>query len=137
MKTLILVCTTALLAGTTATISPKHPTDSPAVAETRTANTVFNYVHAHRQGRGATVQWSSSATPATVNEFNVWFTYEDPYDIYAQWFLVSSHPCNSSRTYRCTQQPLSGGIYSYKVVASLTDGNVVESDIVSVRIMQH
>jgi hypothetical protein len=137
MKTMILVYTTALLAGTTAINPPNRPTASPAVAEIRTTNTVFNYVHAHRQGRGATVQWSSSATPATVAEFNVWFTYEDPYDPYAEWFLVSSHPCTSSRTYRCTQQPLSGGTYHFKVIASLMAGGTVESEIETVRIMQH
>jgi hypothetical protein len=136
MKTVILVYTTALLAGTAATIAPARPAATPA-AEIRTANNIFNYVHAHRQGKGAAIQWSSSATPSTVTEFNVWFTYEDPYDPYSQWFLVSSHPCSSARTYRCSQQPLSGGIYHFKVVASLTAGGSQESEIATVRIMQH
>lgn len=133
---MLLVYTTAILAGTAATSTHPDPAVSPAATELRTANTVFNYVHAHRQGRGATVQWSSSANPSTVSDFSVWFTYEDPYDPYSQWFLVSSHPCSSARTYRCTQQPLSGGTYHYKVIASLTAGGIVESDIASVRIMQ-
>ena len=133
---MILVYTTVLLAGTADPITPSRPA-APPVAEIRAANTIFNYVHAHRQGKGATVQWSSSATPSTVSDFSVWFTYEDPFDPNSQWFLISSHPCSSSRTYRCTQQPLTGGTYHFKVVASLVAGGSQESEIATVRIMQH
>lgn len=137
MKAMILACTTVILAGAGTTGSLIQPASPPAAKEIRSVNSVFNFVHAHRQGRGATVAWSSSSTPATVSGFAVMRTYEDPYDPYSEWTIVSTHTCNSARNYRCNESVVSPGMVNYKVVASLAGGGFEESEVVTVRIVQH
>lgn len=98
---------------------------------------VFNAFRAHRQGKGITTMWFSSSTPATVTSFTVIRTYEDPTDPYAEWTVVGSMNCNSSRNYRNTDDGVSPGFVSYRVVASLAAGGYVYSDIETVHIVQH
>jgi hypothetical protein len=134
---IILVCSTALLAGTTATFTSPEPSKAPTRIENRTVNSVFHFVHAHRQGRGATVAWSTPATPATVQSFCVVRTYDDPSDPYAEWFVVNTYNCSSARNYKCTESAVSPGYVNYKVLASMTDGSIVESEVKTVHIVQH
>ena len=98
---------------------------------------VFNVVHGHRQGKGATIQWSSSATSASVVCFDVIRTYEDPNDPYAVWDVVGSQNCNNSKNYKNTETPVSSGFISYCVVATMVGGGYVYSDIVTIHKVQH
>jgi len=98
---------------------------------------VFNMIHGHRQGKGATIQWSSSATSSTVVCFDVLRTYEDPNDPYAVWDEVGSQTCNNSRNYKNTETPVSAGMISYVVVASMVGGGTVYSDVVTIQKVQH
>ena len=134
---MILVYTTALFAGITATKAPILPASSAPVKEIRLPDNIFNFVHAHRQGKDGTVSWSSSATPATVVHFEVMRTYEDPYDPYSEWACINTYNCSSGKNYKCTDQNLSPGFVNYKVVATLTNGSTVESDVETLHIVQH
>jgi hypothetical protein len=98
---------------------------------------VFNMVHGHRQGKGATIQWSSNSTSATVMCFDVLRTYEDPNDPYAVWDVVGSQNCNSSKNYKNTESPVSAGFITYVVVATMVGGGYVYSDFVSIHKVQH
>lgn len=98
---------------------------------------VFNAFRAHRQGKGITTMWSSSANASLVTYFTVIRTYEDPTDPYAEWTVVGSVNCNSSRNYRSTDDSVSPGFVSYRIVASLTSGGYLYSDVETVHIVQH
>ncbi|MFZ9386940.1 MAG: hypothetical protein ACO25B_03590 [Chitinophagaceae bacterium] len=137
MKAMILACSAVLLGGMTTPSTAHRAATEPSPVQVRSVSGVFNFVHAHRQGRGATVAWSSSSTPASVSGFAVMRTYEDPYDPYSEWTIVSTHSCNSARNYRCNESVVSPGMVNYKVVASLAGGGFEESEVVTVRIVQH
>ena len=99
-------------------------------------NPIFNYVRGHRQGPGVTMMWASSASNATVRSFTVIRTYEDPMDPYAEWTPVATAICNSSRSYRSTDNSVSPGFVSYRIVAELVAGGYVYSDIETIHIVQ-
>ncbi len=106
--------------------SPANPKPDP----------FFDFVRGHRQGKGITLMWGSGATAATVSSFTVIRTYEDPTDPYAEWTPVGNCNCNSQRMYRSTDQNVSPGFVSYRVVATLTSGGYAYSDIETIHIMQ-
>ena len=95
----------------------------------------FDFVRSHRQGRGATITWAYS-TPGASN-FALQRTYEDPSDPYAVWEPVCSMDCNSSRSYKHTDENVYPGYISYRVVALMNDGTTTMSDITTVRIVRH
>jgi hypothetical protein len=98
---------------------------------------VFKFAHAHRQGKGVTVMWASDANPTNVECFAVIRTYEDPNDPYAEWQVVGGSPCNSSHNYKATEQNVSPGFISYRVIASMTNGGTEMSEILTVHKVQH
>lgn len=97
---------------------------------------IFNFVHAHRQGSGITVAWSSTVNSSMVSCFTVMRTYEDPSDPYAVWDVVNMVPCNNGRNYRSTDTNVTPGTISYVVVATLAAGGTEVSEIRTVRIVQ-
>jgi len=103
----------------------------------RTPDPVFDFVRSHRQGKGITMTWGSSATSSVVNCFTVIRTYEDPTDPYSEWTPVCDVNCNASRSYKSTDDNVSPGFVSYRVVASMIGGGYVYSDIETVHIVQH
>jgi hypothetical protein len=95
----------------------------------------FDFVRSHRQGKGATISWAYSS--GDVTNFAVQRTYEDPTDPYAVWEPVCSMACNSSRSYKHTDENVYPGYINYRVVALMNDGTTTMSDITTVRIVSH
>ncbi len=96
----------------------------------------FNFFRTHRQGRGITSDWGLTSN-AGVSGFVVRKTNEDPTDPYAEWFDVYSCGCSSSRSYKGTDNNVSPGFITYQVVAIMTDGSTMASDISTERIVSH
>ncbi|HEX4877266.1 MAG TPA: hypothetical protein VFV31_11390 [Chitinophagaceae bacterium] len=134
MKTLALLISMSL---SLATVSATPGTLEPAAGtNVKPPSIIFNFVHAHRQGSGITVAWSSTVNNTVVSSFTVMRTYEDPNDPYAVWDVVNMVPCNNGRNYRSTDLSVSPGTISYVVVANLTGGGNEVSEIRTVRIVQ-
>lgn len=131
LSALIMLATVSSAEKLPATINNIKP------ASVKSFNPVFNFIHAHRQGRGITVAWSSLANSSEVNSFAVYRTYEDPNDPNSVWNIVNTLPCNNGRNYRVTDTNVAPGTISYVVVASFTMGGTEMSEIRTVRIVQH
>jgi hypothetical protein len=137
MKTKILICA-ALAVGliTAAATLPASNHVSERTVFTR-PNPVFDFVRGHRQGKGVTMTWGSSASSSSVNCFTLIRTYEDPTDPYAEWNQVGNIPCNASRSYKVNDESVSPGFVSYRVVASLIGGGYEFSDVETIHVVQH
>ena len=96
----------------------------------------FDFFRTHRQGRGITSTWGLTSNSG-VSGFVVRKTYEDPTDPYAEWVDVYTSACGSARSYKCTDNNVSPGYISYQVVAIMTDGNTLGSDISTERVVSH
>ena len=96
----------------------------------------FDFFRTHRQGRGITSTWGLTSN-AGVSGFVVKKTYEDPTDPYAEWVDVYSSACGSARSYKCTDNNVSPGFISYQVIAVMTDGRSMASEILTERIVSH
>lgn len=97
---------------------------------------VFNAFRAHRQGKGITTMWSSCDGSLNVTCFTVIRTYEDPTDPYSEWAVVGAANRNSGRNYRLTDETVTAGFVSYRIVASLANGGFAYSDVETVHIVQ-
>lgn len=138
MKTKIIICIAIAVAlVTVAWTVPSNDRGQVGVKKAKTVEPVFNFMHAHRQGRGATVAWNSNSTPAEVICFEVMRTYEDPNDPYSQWDQVGNYACSSNPSYKCTENNVSPGFVSYCVIASMVGGGTVMSEIETIHIVQH
>lgn len=100
----------------------------------QSATAGFDFIRAHRQGKGAAVTWGLSSEDGVVG-FTVQRTYEDPTDPYAFWEDVGSAARNASRSYKYSDLSVFPGSIHYRVVAQLADGSTTTSDIASVKIV--
>ena len=97
-------------------------------------NTCFTGFRTHRQGTGVTASWSVQTTEDIVG-FSVQRTYEDPTDPYAYWEDLGVVPFNPTRSFTYKDLQVFPGTVNYRIVALLSDGNSVTSEISSVRII--
>jgi hypothetical protein len=107
-------------------------------ASTKNANKCFDgfsSVRSHRQGKGADVSWSFVSSNASG--FTVQRTNEDPNDPYSVWIVVSSVGYNSSRSYKCHDENPFPGFINYRIIAVMTDGSTMTSQISTVHITSH
>jgi hypothetical protein len=95
----------------------------------------FSFIRTHRQGKGAVVSWSFSTSNASG--FAVQRTYEDPTDPASIWVDICDTPCNSSRSYKTHDDPPYPGVINYRVMAVMSDGNSVLSDVSTIKITSH
>jgi hypothetical protein len=95
----------------------------------------FSFIRTHRQGKGAVVTWSFSSTNASG--FCIQRTNEDPNDPYSVWIDVGNAACNSSRSYKCHDENPFPGLINYRVIAVMTDGSTMTSEVSTVKIMAH
>ena len=95
---------------------------------------VFTSFSTHRQGKGITLNWDVEADAGVIN-FSVQRTYEDVTDPYAVWEDVISLPADGAKFYRYTDENVSPGFVSYRIVALLSDGTTAESGISTVQII--
>ena len=93
----------------------------------------FDFVRAHRQGKGVTLTWAYSSEG--VVGFTVQRTYEDPTDPYAVWEDATSIGFNAARSYKYNDIAVYPGSIHYRVVAQYADGSSVVSETVSVKIV--
>jgi hypothetical protein len=114
--------------------TPKQKQNSVLHFKNATASPSFDFFRTHRQGRGITSSWGLTSNTG-VSGFVVRRTYEDPTDPYAFWEDVYSSPCTASRSYKCTDNNIFPGFISYQVVAVMTDGSTIASDILTDRIV--
>jgi len=105
-------------------------------SSTTASSVAFDFFRTHRQGKGITSSWGLSSDAGVVG-FIVKKTYEDPADPYSFWENVNNVQCNSSRSYKCTDNSVSPGFVSYCIVAVMNDGSTVVSDYSTVRIVSH
>ena len=96
----------------------------------------FKFFRTHRQGRGITSDWGLTSN-AGVSGFVVRKTNEDPTDPYAEWTDVYASACGSEKSYKCTDNSVAPGLISYQVVAIMTDGSAMASDISTERVVSH
>ena len=138
MKTQFLLATAIFISfASVATPAPETKGRIDLSSSISKPNPIFDFVRGHRQGKGITMNWGSSAGNSMVTCFTLIRTYEDPTDPYAEWTPIGTVPCNASRSYRITDNQVSPGTVSYRVVASLNGGGYEYSDIETVRIVQH
>jgi hypothetical protein len=137
MKTITLACAFIISAlQTNAENLPFKKSDVKAISPA-SVNAIFNNVNVHRQGRGVAVTWRSDATPSAVTGFTIMKTYDSPDDPYAYWETVAVMPCTGVRSYKFNDQNIFPGIISYVIIANMTNGSTLNSEISSIRIIQH
>lgn len=118
-------------------VSPKAETSSKKSEIKKQLNAEFSFFRTHRQGKnGATSTWGMTSENGTIS-YSLMKTYEDPSDPYAYWEEVCSMPCNSSRSYKWTDENVFPGYINYCVVAHMSDGSTVTSWINTIRIVSH
>lgn len=136
MKTSLLLLMAALVALFTLpfrSAKTQAATGSHAVASVAKSNT-FSFLRTHRQGKGVTATWGMTSAD-DVLDFVVQRTYEDPGDTYAYWENIVTLPSSSVRSFTYTDREVFPGTIHYRIVAILTDGSTVQSEISSVRIV--
>lgn len=135
MKTQILILSTLVFLG--GTVPGSNPVATEKVETVNEQTTSFAFFRTHRQGKaGVTATWGLNNNSG-VSEFILKRTYEDPYDEYAEWHVVTMMPCNSARSFKFTESPVSPGMISYQVVAVMNNGATVTSPVLTQRIVSH
>ena len=140
MKTIIIILAGVLMVNSSwTTASNASLSLSPGKTEIVKANLSesFSFFRTHRQGKtGITATWGLFFN-AGVTEFVLERTYNDPSDPYADWYVVSTVPCNNNRSFKVTDFNVVPGFISYRVIAmnGLTEVDV--SEISTEHIVQH
>ena len=97
----------------------------------------FDSFRIHRQTKdGVTATWSFSSG-GTVTGFILERTYEDPTDPYANWEVAGTTPSTGSRSYKITDDGVFPGFISYRVIATMSTGEEISSDIETIHIISH
>ena len=94
----------------------------------------FSFFRTHRQGKGITATWGVGSNTG-IDGFALQRTYDDPTDPYATWEDINTTNCNSSRSYKFTDENVFPGYVTYRVVAAMSDGGTSCSDLSTVHIV--
>ncbi len=113
---------------------PQSSPDKELLSFTTKQNTAFAFFRTHRQGKGIKATWGMTLING-IGGFMVQRTYEDPADPYANWEDLDLIPINARRSFTYLDNLVFPGIINYRIVAVMTDGSSVVSDISSVRIV--
>jgi hypothetical protein len=140
MKTKITVAAVVLLAFATIAAKPvpetKEITSSKANVITKATFNGFAFFRTHRQGKdGITSTWGMS-TESGITGYIIQRTYLDPSDPYG-WEDVCAMPCNSSRSYKWTDENVYPGYISYRIIAVSSGSPDIVSDINTIHIVGH
>ncbi|MBK5271273.1 MAG: hypothetical protein JJE22_09690 [Bacteroidia bacterium] len=136
MKTLTRIGIFSFLLFICVSAKPFKQTASVHQSSTTASSVAFDFFRTHRQGKGITSVWGLSSD-AGVAGFVVKKTYEDPADPSSFWEDVNNVQCNSSRSYKYTDNNVSPGFVSYCIVAVMNDGSAVVSDYSTEHIVRH
>jgi hypothetical protein len=137
MKTTIFSIPTVLLLVSTAWASPLTTHTEPGNGLQKVVvkqPSMFAFLRTHRQAKGVTTTWGMASYEG-IACFTIQRTYEDPTDPYAFWEDLSVMPCNARRSYSYNDNLVFPGMINYRVVANMTDGSSVTSDVSTVRIV--
>jgi hypothetical protein len=96
----------------------------------------FSFFRTHRQGKGITSTWAMT-TDDGITGFIVEKTYEDPSDPYASWECVCTQPCNSTRSYKFTDNNIFPGFITYRVTAFMQLGGTIVSENSTEHVVAH
>jgi hypothetical protein len=122
-----------LYAGTMASGSPSAVSSAAVIIKPAALQCNFAFVRGHRQGNGTALAWGMDGAGAA--KFYVSRTYDfDPYDPYAVWEDVTVMNANNSRMYTVSDKSVFPGMIHYRIVAVMTDGSSVSSEIKSIRL---
>ena len=135
MKVQLLLVPAAIII-TTSSFSPTVAvsTEKKEIMKFRTLDNSFAFFRTHKQGKKVTATWALSST-AGVAGFVVQRTDQDPTDPYAYWEDLCSMSCNPSRSFKYTDENVFPGYINYRVVAQMTDGSSITSEVSGVRIV--
>ncbi len=127
----------AIIIGTTVSpVSITSPATKAPVVKQAPANNI-SFFRTHRQGKGNVVaSWGVNSSAGVIG-FALQRTYEDPNDPYAFWEVVSTTPCNASRSYKHTDNNVFPGFINYRVVVMKNDGSEEMSAVSTVHIVSH
>lgn len=127
MKTAILCA--VLFSSTHVSAVEPHSKLPVTIFQIKPTSVVFSFVRGHKLGRGHSVQWSMVSN-AGIDHFEVQRTYEDPSDIYSNWYIVGNVNNSNANVFKITDQSVLPGIINYRIIAVLTGNNgTVISDI--------
>ena len=136
MKAQILVLSTILiLSSSSQSFSSTSPVSTTKEVK-ETQNIDFAFFRTHRQARGAVATWGMSTNDG-VTGFQLQRTYQDPTDPYSMWEDVTSVPCTEERSFKYNDQEIFAGYIYYRVIAQLSDGSTVMSEVSGIRIVSH
>ena len=96
----------------------------------------FSSFRIHRQGKGVTSTWGMTSEGG-VTCYTLQRTYFDPTDPFSPWDDVCVIPCNSSRSYKWTDENVLAGTITYRVRAGLNPTGEMYSSMESIRIVGH
>ncbi len=137
MKTTIVTLPAVLLLVSTAWASPLVPSSEP-LNEMQTVvvkqNPAFAFLRTHRQAKGITATWGMASYEGVVG-FTIQRTDVDPTDPYAPWEDLDLIPCDAKRSFSYTDGQVFPGTISYRIIAHMSDGTSVTSEISCVRIV--
>ena len=75
----------------------------------------FEHLHGHKQGSGYALQWKFTNN-AVVDHYKIESTYEDPLDIYSNWYTVgTANHRNGAIKY--VDYAVLPGVISYRIKA--------------------
>ena len=96
----------------------------------------FSSFRIHRQGKGVTSTWGMSSESG-ITCYTLQRTYGDPTDPYTLWDEISVVSCNSSRSYKWTDETVFPGFISYRVMANMSSGGNMMSETETIHIVGH
>jgi len=83
-------------------------------------NPSFNFIRGHKQGKGHAIQWSMSSNTG-IERFEVQYTYEDPMDIYSNWYTIGIVNNTNANINRFTDMGALPGVINYRVIAVMSN----------------
>ncbi len=95
----------------------------------------FTALHGHRQGSGIMLMWSMSNNQY-VTQYRIESTYEDPTDPYSVWINKGTVQNSRNGMQQFTESTVLPGTMYYRIYARLNNGNVICSDICTIRIVR-
>ena len=133
MKTTNFIICVAIATVSMSFTRPDRIVTSPENRAVVSAANPFDAVRLHREGKGITVVWSMS-TFDDVTGLVIQRTYEDPTDPYAYWEDLATLPCAAARSFKYKDKEVFPGMIHYRIVAVMTDGQTITSEISGIRI---
>ena len=136
MKTQITIGVIVALAIASIAAAPKTIVPKKTDQISKQSFAGFDFFRIHRQGKGVTATWGMTSESG-VSCYTLQRTYFDPNDPFSPWDDVCVTPCNSSRSYKWTDENVLAGTITYRVKADLNPSGEMYSGMEDIRIVSH